>query len=98
LTIGLKLALGTSGRERDRQVAHRQGEPEQFEQIWFAGNHADIGGSCSLENELRLPAQALGERRPANIPPTTTFAKNLIVRDKALSAPNTLLRWTRAEF
>ena len=31
----------------------RENEPEQFEQIWFAGNHADIGGSYP-ENELRL--------------------------------------------
>jgi hypothetical protein len=28
-------------------------EPEQFDQIWFAGNHADIGGSYP-ENEPRL--------------------------------------------
>jgi uncharacterized protein (DUF2235 family) len=31
----------------------RKGEPEQFDQIWFAGNHADIGGSYP-ENESRL--------------------------------------------
>lgn len=31
----------------------RQNEPEQFGQIWFAGNHADIGGSYP-ENESRL--------------------------------------------
>jgi uncharacterized protein (DUF2235 family) len=31
----------------------RENEPEQFEQIWFAGNHADIGGSYP-ENESRL--------------------------------------------
>lgn len=31
----------------------REGEPEQFDQIWFAGNHADIGGSYP-ENESRL--------------------------------------------
>lgn len=31
----------------------RQDEPEQFDQIWFAGNHADIGGSYP-ENESRL--------------------------------------------
>lgn len=29
------------------------GEPEAFQQIWFAGNHADIGGSYP-ENESRL--------------------------------------------
>jgi uncharacterized protein (DUF2235 family) len=28
-------------------------EPEWFEQLWFAGNHSDIGGSY-LENESRL--------------------------------------------
>jgi uncharacterized protein (DUF2235 family) len=31
----------------------RKGEPEQFDQIWFAGNHADVGGSYP-ENESRL--------------------------------------------
>jgi uncharacterized protein (DUF2235 family) len=31
----------------------RENEPEQFDQIWFAGNHADIGGSYP-ENESRL--------------------------------------------
>jgi hypothetical protein len=31
----------------------RQNEPEQFDQIWFAGNHADVGGSYP-ENESRL--------------------------------------------
>jgi uncharacterized protein (DUF2235 family) len=36
----------------------RPGEPEAFEQIWFAGNHADIGGSYP-ENESRLSDIAL---------------------------------------
>jgi uncharacterized protein (DUF2235 family) len=31
----------------------RENEPEQFDQIWFAGNHADVGGSYP-ENESRL--------------------------------------------
>jgi Uncharacterized alpha/beta hydrolase domain (DUF2235)/Restriction endonuclease len=31
----------------------RKGEPEQFDQMWFAGNHADIGGSYP-ENESCL--------------------------------------------
>ncbi|MBX9647300.1 MAG: DUF2235 domain-containing protein [Xanthobacteraceae bacterium] len=31
----------------------RKDEPEQFDQVWFAGNHADIGGSYP-ENESRL--------------------------------------------
>ena len=31
----------------------REGEPDVFEQIWFAGNHADIGGSYP-ETESRL--------------------------------------------
>lgn len=31
----------------------KPGEPEPFQQIWFAGNHADIGGSYP-ENESRL--------------------------------------------
>jgi uncharacterized protein (DUF2235 family) len=36
----------------------RPGEPEAFQQIWFAGNHADIGGSYP-ENESRLSDIAL---------------------------------------
>ena len=36
----------------------RPGEPELFEQIWFAGNHSDIGGSYP-ENESRLSDIAL---------------------------------------
>jgi hypothetical protein len=35
-----------------------ENEPEQFDQIWFAGNHADIGGSYP-ENESRLSDIAL---------------------------------------
>lgn len=31
----------------------RPGDPDAFEQVWFAGNHADIGGSYP-ENESRL--------------------------------------------
>ncbi|TRC89699.1 DUF2235 domain-containing protein [Mesorhizobium sp. WSM4310] len=30
-----------------------EGEPEPFQQVWFAGNHSDIGGSYP-ENESRL--------------------------------------------
>ena len=36
----------------------REGEPFPFEQVWFAGNHADIGGSYP-ENESRLSDIAL---------------------------------------
>jgi hypothetical protein len=36
----------------------RPGEPEAFQQIWFFGNHADIGGSYP-ENESRLSDIAL---------------------------------------
>ncbi|MCI0622026.1 MAG: DUF2235 domain-containing protein, partial [Acidobacteria bacterium] len=32
---------------------HKQTQPEWFEQIWFAGNHSDIGGSYP-EHESRL--------------------------------------------
>jgi Uncharacterized alpha/beta hydrolase domain (DUF2235) len=32
---------------------HKQTEPEWFQQIWFAGNHSDIGGSYP-EDETRL--------------------------------------------
>jgi hypothetical protein len=40
------------GRRNDwRKV--RDGEPTWFKQLWFAGNHSDIGGSYS-ENESRL--------------------------------------------
>lgn len=35
------------------------GEPEWFQQIWFAGNHSDIGGSYP-EEESRLSDIALG--------------------------------------
>jgi uncharacterized protein (DUF2235 family) len=31
----------------------REGDPEPFQQVWFAGNHSDIGGSYP-ENESRL--------------------------------------------
>jgi hypothetical protein len=31
----------------------KRGEPEPFQQIWFAGNHSDIGGSYP-DNESRL--------------------------------------------
>jgi uncharacterized protein (DUF2235 family) len=36
----------------------RPGEPEPFQQIWFAGNHADIGGSYP-DTESRLSDVAL---------------------------------------
>jgi len=36
----------------------RPGEPDAFQQVWFAGNHADIGGSYP-ENESRLSDVAL---------------------------------------
>lgn len=36
----------------------RDGEPEPFVQLWFAGNHSDIGGSY-LEDESRLSDIAL---------------------------------------
>ena len=39
------------GRKTIRQGV--TGEPEPFQQFWFAGNHADIGGSYP-ENESRL--------------------------------------------
>lgn len=35
------------------------GEPEWLEQMWFAGNHSDIGGSYG-EDESRLSDIALG--------------------------------------
>jgi uncharacterized protein (DUF2235 family) len=40
------------GRKSDHPV-RKPGEPEWFEQIWFAGNHSDIGGSYA-EDETRL--------------------------------------------
>lgn len=36
----------------------RENEPQQFSQVWFAGNHSDIGGSYP-ENESRLSDIAL---------------------------------------
>jgi type VI secretion system (T6SS) phospholipase Tle1-like effector len=45
-----RVAWGGSGTVLDPP---REDEPEQFAQIWFAGNHADIGGSYP-ENESRL--------------------------------------------
>ena len=44
-------SLASAGR-------HGPGELPQFQQIWFAGNHADIGGSYP-ENESRLSDIAL---------------------------------------
>jgi uncharacterized protein (DUF2235 family) len=37
----------------DITPAKREGEPERLEQLWFAGNHADIGGGYP-DNEARL--------------------------------------------
>jgi uncharacterized protein (DUF2235 family) len=44
------------GSQSERQPA--PGEIEPFEQLWFAGNHADIGGGYP-ENECRLSDLAL---------------------------------------
>lgn len=38
---------------RDATSPREEGEPEWFKQIWFAGNHSDIGGSYP-EEESRL--------------------------------------------
>ena len=40
------------------QAAEDPATPRPFEQIWFAGNHSDIGGSYP-ENEARLSGIAL---------------------------------------
>ena len=45
----VRVPWGGSGTVADGEP----GEPEPFQQIWFAGNHADIGGSYP-ENESRL--------------------------------------------
>ncbi len=45
-----RVAWGGSGTVK---WPDRKDEPEQFDQIWFAGNHADVGGSYP-ENESRL--------------------------------------------
>lgn len=42
-----------------KQEFKKEGKIERFEQIWFAGNHADIGGGYS-ESESRLSDIALG--------------------------------------
>ena len=44
-----RVIFGGSHTVRQRQP----GEPDPFEQVWFAGNHSDIGGSYP-ENESRL--------------------------------------------
>lgn len=44
-----RVPFGGSGTVRQG----RPGEPEPFQQVWFAGNHSDIGGSYP-ENESRL--------------------------------------------
>jgi uncharacterized protein (DUF2235 family) len=46
----LRVPWGGSGTVK---WPERENEPEQFGQIWFAGNHADVGGSYP-ENESRL--------------------------------------------
>jgi uncharacterized protein (DUF2235 family) len=43
-----RVTWGTAGVQPDRA-----GEPEWLEQVWFAGNHSDIGGSYA-EDESRL--------------------------------------------
>jgi uncharacterized protein (DUF2235 family) len=40
-------------------VSDSKTTPQRFKQIWFAGNHSDIGGSYA-ENESRLSDIALG--------------------------------------
>jgi hypothetical protein len=37
----------------------KKGEMNWFEQVWFAGNHADVGGGSYAENEARLSDIAL---------------------------------------
>lgn len=49
-----RLGWGHSKFQRHRQ----EGEPEPFVQLWFAGNHSDIGGSYP-EEESRLSDIAL---------------------------------------
>jgi len=49
----------------------RPGEPFPFEQVWFAGNHADIGGSYP-ENESRLsdiPLKWMADFAELELPP-----------------------------
>jgi uncharacterized protein (DUF2235 family) len=41
------------GSPKAKGFPRNKGDPEWFEQIWFAGNHSDIGGSHP-ENESRL--------------------------------------------
>lgn len=49
-----RVPWGAPGVRRDTGV----GNPEWFKQLWFAGNHSDIGGSYA-ENESRLSDIAL---------------------------------------
>lgn len=41
------------GDPKAKGFPRQKGDPEWFEQIWFAGNHSDIGGGYP-ENESRL--------------------------------------------
>lgn len=43
---------------KDQKDEKRDGEPERFIQLWFAGNHSDVGGSYP-EEESRLSDIAL---------------------------------------
>lgn len=52
------LSIDESRRSFERVVwgepgIYKTSKPKWFEQVWFAGNHSDIGGSYS-ENESRL--------------------------------------------
>jgi len=52
-------ALVKWGSKKNKGPPRRETDPDWLEQIWFAGNHSDIGGSYP-ENESRLSDISLG--------------------------------------
>jgi uncharacterized protein (DUF2235 family) len=70
-----RVEWGVKGDKPQREA----GEPEWFEQIWFAGNHSDIGGSYA-EDESRLSDIALGWM----VTEATSLPRPLIVDESKL--------------
>jgi uncharacterized protein (DUF2235 family) len=70
------------GSSHNTGPARRDSDPDWLQQIWFAGNHSDIGGSYS-ENESRLSDIALEwmVHAAVNLPDETTADGNGIKVD-----------------
>jgi hypothetical protein len=71
------------GSSHNTGPARRDSDPDWLQQIWFAGNHSDIGGSYS-ENESRLSDITLEwmVRAAVNLPDETTPDGNGIKIDR----------------